>query len=136
MTEQMKNAITAFTTELEKSEELAAYRAAKAKYDADSELKALINEYNVQAAVLEQEGKKSEAERDKTLIDSVSARLRAVYDEIGRSETLAEMREEGVNDSMVHVDFMVGAQDLCITGYKDGKATPVFINGSWAPGFE
>ena len=92
MTEQMKNAITAFTTELEKSEELAAYRAAKAKYDADSELKALINEYNVQAAVLEQEGKKSEAERDKTLIDSVSARLRAVYDEIGRSETLAEMR--------------------------------------------
>ena len=78
MTEQMKNAITAFTTELEKSEELAAYRAAKAKYDADSELKALINEYNVQAAVLEQEGKKSEAERDKTLIDSVSARLRSV----------------------------------------------------------
>ena len=47
-----------------------------------------------------------------------------------------EMREEGVNDSMVHVDFMVGAQDLCITGYKDGKATPVFINGSWAPEFE
>ena len=34
MTEQMKNAITAFTTELDKSEELAAYRAAKAKYDA------------------------------------------------------------------------------------------------------
>ena len=30
MTEQMKNAITAFTTELEKSEELAAYKAAKA----------------------------------------------------------------------------------------------------------
>ena len=51
-------------------------------------------------------------------------------------KTLAEMREEGVNDSMVHVDFMVGAQDLCITGYKDGKATPVFINGSWAPEFE
>lgn len=51
-------------------------------------------------------------------------------------KTLAEMREEGVNDSMIHVDFMVGAKDLCITGYKDGKATPVFVNGTWAPEFE
>lgn len=110
MTEQMKNAITAFTTELEKSEELAAYRAAKAKYDADSELKALINEYNVQAAVLEQEGKKSEAERDKTLIDSVSARLRAVYDEIGRSETLAEMRaaEEVISELAGELNSAIG----------------------------
>lgn len=110
MTEQMKNAITAFTTELEKSEELAAYRAAKAKYDADSELKALINEYNVQAAVLEQEGKKSEAERDKTLIDSVSARLRAVYDEIGRSETLAEMRaaEEVISELAGELNSDIG----------------------------
>ena len=110
MTEQMKNAITAFTTELEKSEELAAYRAAKAKYDADSELKSLINEYNVQAAVLEQEGKKSEAERDKTLIDSVSARLRAVYDEIGRSETLAEMRaaEEVISELAGELNSAIG----------------------------
>lgn len=47
-------------------------------------------------------------------------------------KTLAEMQEMGVNDSMIHVDFMIGADDLCITGYKDGKATPIFINGKWA----
>jgi aminopeptidase len=33
---------------------------------------------------------------------------------------------------MIHVDFMIGADDLTITGYKDGKAYPVFVNGNWA----
>lgn len=47
-------------------------------------------------------------------------------------KTLAEMQEMGVNDSMIHVDFMIGADDLCITGYKDGKPTPIFVNGKWA----
>ena len=37
----------------------------------------------------------------------------------------------GVNDSMIHVDFMIGAPDLQITGYKDGKAYPVFKDGNW-----
>lgn len=43
-----------------------------------------------------------------------------------------ECKEKGINDSMIHVDFMIGAPDLNITGYKDGKAIPVFINGEWA----
>ena len=38
----------------------------------------------------------------------------------------------GVNDSMIHVDFMIGAPDMNITGYKNGRATPVFVNGEWA----
>ena len=38
----------------------------------------------------------------------------------------------GVNDSMIHVDFMIGAPDLSITGYKGRKATPIFKNGEWA----
>ena len=38
----------------------------------------------------------------------------------------------GVNDSMVHTDFMIGAPDMMITGWKDGKATPIFENGEWA----
>jgi aminopeptidase len=33
---------------------------------------------------------------------------------------------------MIHVDFMIGAPDLEITGYKDGKAYKVFENGNWA----
>lgn len=38
----------------------------------------------------------------------------------------------GINESMIHVDFMIGAPDLEITGYKNGKAVPVFVNGGWA----
>lgn len=47
-------------------------------------------------------------------------------------KTLDELKEMGMNDSMIHVDFMIGTDDLCITGYKDGKATPIFVNGKWA----
>ena len=46
--------------------------------------------------------------------------------------TLDELHELGVNDSMIHVDFMIGSKDLCITGYKDGKAVPIFVDGKWA----
>lgn len=47
--------------------------------------------------------------------------------------TKEEVQELGINDSMIHVDFMVGSKDLNITGYtKDGKAVKVFKNGNWA----
>lgn len=48
------------------------------------------------------------------------------------NRTLEECQKLGVNDSMIHVDFMIGAPDLCITGYKNGEATPIFVNGTWA----
>ena len=47
-------------------------------------------------------------------------------------KTNEECRELGINDSIIHVDFMIGADDLEITGYKDGVATPIFRNGTWA----
>ena len=38
----------------------------------------------------------------------------------------------GANDSLIHVDFMVGTPDLSITGIKaDGSAVPVFKNGNF-----
>ena len=43
-----------------------------------------------------------------------------------------ECKALGINDSMIHVDFMIGAPDMNITGYKDGKAHPIFVNGEWA----
>ena len=46
-----------------------------------------------------------------------------------------EQTDAGVNDSIIHVDFMVGTDDLSIVGYKDGKATKVFENGTWAESF-
>ena len=52
--------------------------------------------------------------------------------ENGINMTNEECRALGINDSMIHVDFMIGADDLCITGYKNGVATPIFVNGDWA----
>ncbi len=49
-----------------------------------------------------------------------------------QNKTQEECRALGINDSMIHVDFMIGADDMSITGYKDGKATPIFVNGTWA----
>lgn len=44
-----------------------------------------------------------------------------------------ELNAMGVNDSTIHVDFMIGSKDLNITGYtRDGKKVPIFRNGNWA----
>lgn len=49
------------------------------------------------------------------------------------SYTLDKARALGVNESMIHEDFMIGASDLCITGITaDGREVPIFINGAWA----
>ena len=46
--------------------------------------------------------------------------------------SLDELRKLGVNDSMIHVDFMIGSEDLSIDGItRDGKKVPVFRNGNW-----
>lgn len=44
-----------------------------------------------------------------------------------------EIRERGINDSIIHVDYMVGSEDLSVTGYRaDGSSAPIFVNGTWA----
>ena len=44
-----------------------------------------------------------------------------------------EIKEAGINDSMIHVDFMIGCQDLDITGHtRDGQEVAIFRNGNWA----
>lgn len=51
------------------------------------------------------------------------------FETMTREETI----EKGINDSNIHVDFMIGAPDLCITGYtKDGTAVEIFKDGNWA----
>lgn len=53
--------------------------------------------------------------------------------EHGGDLTREEATKAGINDSMIHVDFMVGSADLSIVGTKaDGTTVPVFINGDWA----
>src|SRR5699024_11829856 len=44
-----------------------------------------------------------------------------------------ELDQHGVNDSLTHVDFMIGSADLTIEGEtKDGELEPVFDHGEWA----
>ena len=93
MNEAMRNAIEAMKKALSESDELKAYNAAKEAYDKDEELAKLINEYNVQATLLETEGQKPEEERDTAVIESLSTRLRELYDTIGENKSLAMMRE-------------------------------------------
>ena len=47
--------------------------------------------------------------------------------------TLEECRAMGINDSMIHVDFMIGSEDMKIVAETaDGKIVPIFENGVWA----
>ena len=51
----------------------------------------------------------------------------------GDSLTTQEAQKRGINDSIIHVDFMVGSDDLSIDGIRaDGSAVPIFRNGTWA----
>ena len=44
-----------------------------------------------------------------------------------------ECKEMGLNDSMVHEDFMIGAEDLDIDAItRDGRRVPIFRKGNWA----
>ena len=44
-----------------------------------------------------------------------------------------ELEKNGVNNSLTHVDFMVGSKDMNIVGEdKDGNKVNIFKNGEWA----
>lgn len=47
--------------------------------------------------------------------------------------TQEELEHSGINSSMIHVDFMIGSEDMKITGTKkDGSKIVIFENGTWA----
>ncbi|MCI7238737.1 MAG: aminopeptidase [Anaerococcus sp.] len=51
----------------------------------------------------------------------------------GSSVEDEKVREElGINDSLIHEDFMVGTSDLEIIGYKADEKFKIFENGNWA----
>ena len=44
-----------------------------------------------------------------------------------------ECKQRGVNDSMIHVDFMIGTKDMSIVGVtKTGEKVQIFKDGNWA----
>ena len=49
------------------------------------------------------------------------------------NKTLEECRKMGINDSMEHVDFMIGYEGLDIDAVTfEGKKVPIFRRGKWA----
>ena len=50
-----------------------------------------------------------------------------------QNKTLEECRALGINDSMVHEDFMIGCKSMNIVATtRDGKDIPIFRQGNWA----
>ena len=44
-----------------------------------------------------------------------------------------ELEKMGVNNSVIHVDFMIGSKDLNIVGVtKNGLRIQIFKDGNWA----
>ncbi len=53
--------------------------------------------------------------------------------ENGKTMTLDERRQAGLNTSITHVDFMIGSAELDIDGETaDGAREPIFRKGGWA----
>ncbi len=50
-----------------------------------------------------------------------------------QEKTLDECRELGINDSMIHVDFMIGCDTMNIDATcENGQVVRIFENGNWA----
>jgi aminopeptidase len=51
----------------------------------------------------------------------------------GKEMTDEELKENGLNDSLTHVDFMIGSAKMDIDGIlPDGTRKPIFRKGNWA----
>ncbi|QQZ08802.1 aminopeptidase [Heyndrickxia vini] len=51
----------------------------------------------------------------------------------GKKMSREELLKNGLNQSITHVDFMVGSAEMNIDGIKeDGTTEPIFRNGDWA----
>lgn len=74
-----------------------------------------------------------------TLIDenaSCHLALGAAYPtciETGKNMSEEALIAANINRSQIHVDFMVGADDMQIIGHtRDGESVPIFTNGKWS----
>lgn len=60
-------------------------------------------------------------------------RAYSVCIENGEDMTTEELQKEGANDSLTHVDFMLGTEDLSIVAtLQNGETLQIFENGNWA----
>jgi aminopeptidase len=101
-----------------------ALRARCAKDDGASRLGEL--------ALVDREGRigKSGITYFNTLLDENAASHLALGGAYATS--VGEADRERINKSMIHVDFMIGSDDVAVTGLRaDGAEVPVLRGGSW-----
>ena len=76
-------------------------------------------------------------------VDQINSEINVVYKVVGMTSTTdtsnmttaekKELEDMGVNDSMIHVDFMIGTSDMKIVGItSDDQEVVIFENGNWA----
>lgn len=55
----------------------------------------------------------------------------------GQEMSVDQLDEHGLNDSIVHEDFMIGSSEMNIDGVlADGTVEPIFENGTWSKQFK
>ena len=103
--------------ELKKHEVLVALDAARKTYEADTQLKALMMEYEVQQIAMQKETAKGEI--DTHMIDMIQARINELYKTITENEVYLalEKAQNDVNELMNKVNGIITAH---ITGEDPG----------------
>jgi cell fate (sporulation/competence/biofilm development) regulator YlbF (YheA/YmcA/DUF963 family) len=103
--------------ELKKHEVLVALEAARKNYEADTQLKALMTEYEVQQIAMQKET--SRGEIDTHMIDMIQARINELYKTITENEVYLalEKAQNDVNELMNKVNGIITAH---ITGEEPG----------------
>jgi aminopeptidase len=65
-----------------------------------------------------------------TLLDENAASHIALGD--GSDQGLSDEDRARRNQSSIHIDFMIGSEDVIVTGLtRDGERTPVLVDGTW-----
>ena len=103
--------------ELKKHEVLVALETARKSYEADTQLKALMMEYEVQQIAMQKETSKGEI--DTHMIDMIQTRINELYKTITENEVYLalEKAQNDVNELMNKVNGIITAH---ITGEEPG----------------
>ena len=105
---------------LKEDERLVRLEAARAAYENDETIMTLSTEYMVQQQAMQAEATKEEGERDEALIESISARIDALYTELTETPVYKEIEaaQNEVTDLMSRVTDTINAQIM--DGEPDG----------------
>lgn len=110
MNEKLREKFEEFLALLAADSDIIEYKAAKENYENDKNIISKINEYNVQASILEQESAKEN--KDTLLIESIRKRVNELYNEITEKETMKRMTAAEDKLSLIFSEINMGLQSV------------------------